>query len=53
MTMTKTENLPGPVSLQFLDELQRYVIADPFPFVIDLERCHGMWLVTLEGQDRV
>lgn len=44
-------NFPGPISQQMLDELQRYVIADPFPFVLDLERCHGMWLVTLEGQE--
>ena len=50
-TMSKTANFPGPVSQQMLDELQRYVIADPFPFVLDLEHCHGMWLVTLEGQE--
>lgn len=42
---------PGPISQQMLDELQRYVIADPFPFVLDLERCHGMWLVTQDGQE--
>jgi len=30
-----------------LDELKCYVIAAPYPFALDLERCHGMWLVTL------
>jgi L-lysine 6-transaminase len=34
-----------------LDELSRYVVADPYPFVIDLEKCHDTWLVTLEGQE--
>lgn len=31
-------------------ELQRYVIMDPQPFCLDLEKAEGMWLVTLEGQ---
>jgi L-lysine 6-transaminase len=31
-------------------ELRRYVIADPYPFVIDLARCDGMWLATVEGE---
>jgi L-lysine 6-transaminase len=34
-----------------LDELSRYVVADPYPFVLDLEKCHGAWLVTLEGRE--
>jgi len=34
-----------------LDELSRYVVADPYPFVIDLEKCHDAWLVTLEGRE--
>jgi L-lysine 6-transaminase len=34
-----------------LEELGRYVIATPQPFAIDLERSHGMWLVTPEGQE--
>jgi L-lysine 6-transaminase len=33
-----------------LDELARYVIATPYPFALDLERCEGMWLVTVDGQ---
>ncbi len=38
-------------SRQMLDELSHYVVADPYPFVIDLEKCHGAWLVTLEGKE--
>jgi L-lysine 6-transaminase len=34
-----------------LDELSRYVIAEPYPFVLDLEKCHGSWLVTQEGKE--
>jgi L-lysine 6-transaminase len=49
--MSNTTNFPGPVSQQMLDELSSYVITDPFPFALDLERCHGMWLVTMEGQE--
>lgn len=41
---------PGPISEQMLDELGRYVIATPMPFVLDLERCQGMWIVTVDGQ---
>jgi L-lysine 6-transaminase len=33
-----------------LQELRSYVIAEPYPFVVDLGRCEGMWLVTSEGQ---
>ncbi len=43
--------LPGPISKRMLDELSSYVIATPQPFVLDLERCHGMWLVTVDGQE--
>jgi L-lysine 6-transaminase len=34
-----------------LDELGKYVVAEPYPFVVDLERCHGSFLVTLEGRE--
>jgi len=44
-------NFPGPISRPLLDELGRYVIADPYPFALDLERCHGLWLVTVDGQE--
>lgn len=31
-------------------ELGRYVIADVYPFALDLSRSEGMWLVTVDGQ---
>ena len=34
-----------------LQELGRYVVATPQPFVLDLERCHGMYLVSVDGQE--
>lgn len=43
---------PGPVSAAMIAELERYVVADVHPFVLDLERCEGMWLVTADG-DRI
>lgn len=33
-----------------LDELNRYVVATPMPFAIDLEKCEGMYLQTVDGQ---
>jgi L-lysine 6-transaminase len=41
---------PGPKSAAMIEELCRYVIADLYPFVVDLERCQGMWLGTVDGQ---
>ena len=41
---------PGPVSAAMLDELSRYVIATPYPFVVDLEKSEGMYLATVDGQ---
>ena len=41
---------PGPASAPLIAELQRYVVMDPQPFVLDLERCHGMYLATVDGQ---
>jgi len=41
---------PGPISAQMLDELGKYVIAEPYPFVLDLEACEGMYLATVDGQ---
>lgn len=32
-----------------LEELGRYVIATPYPFVVDLARSEGMWLATVDG----
>lgn len=31
-------------------ELRDYVIADPYPFCLDLEQCSGMYLGTVEGR---
>ena len=41
---------PGPKSALMLEEMQKYVIADLFPFVVDLERSKGMYLATVDGQ---
>jgi L-lysine 6-transaminase len=41
---------PGPRSAEMLDELARYVIATPYPFVLDLEKSEGMYLATVDGQ---
>jgi L-lysine 6-transaminase len=32
-------------------ELGKYVIAEPYPFALDLEKGHGMTLVTVDGQE--
>ena len=40
---------PKPQSAAMLAELAEYVITEPFPFVVDLERCHGITTVTVEG----
>lgn len=42
---------PGPVSKAMLDELKSYVICEPYPFVLDLEKCLGMKLVTVDGDE--
>lgn len=41
---------PGPLSAAMLDELSTYVIAEPYPFVVDLEQSKGMELATVDGQ---
>ncbi len=41
---------PGPISRQMLDDLAACVIATPHPFVLDLGKCEGMWLETVDGQ---
>ena len=48
--ITKTIGFPGPISAKMLEELSEFVIATPYPFAIDLEKCEGMWLVTVDGQ---
>jgi L-lysine 6-transaminase len=37
-------------SAELISELQRYVVFQPHPFVLDLQRCEGMWLVTIDGR---
>lgn len=34
-----------------LAELGKYVIAEPYPFAVDLEKCSGMTLVTVDCQE--
>ncbi|MCX6886047.1 MAG: aminotransferase class III-fold pyridoxal phosphate-dependent enzyme [Verrucomicrobia bacterium] len=41
---------PGPRSAAMIEELGRYVIADLQPFVVDVERCEGMHLATVDGE---
>jgi len=48
--MMNSKQFPGPVSAAMIEELNRYVIVDVHPFVVDLERCEGMWLGTVDGQ---
>lgn len=48
--MSMQSSFPGPISAAMLDELSNYVIATPYPFVLDLEKCEGMWLQTVDGQ---
>lgn len=42
---------PGPRSQQLLDQMTDLVIFEPYPFVLDLAACHGMTLVTVDGQE--
>ena len=46
--MTTTPNNP---TRQMLEELSRYVIAEPYPLVLDLKKCHGSWLATIDGRE--
>ncbi len=41
---------PAQTSADLIAELQRYVVVDPHPFVVDLARCHDSYLVTIEGE---
>lgn len=42
---------PGPKSVEAIAKLQKCVIVDPYPFVLDIEGAHGMWLRTIDNQD--
>lgn len=48
--MSDPKKFPGPVSVEMIEELNRYVIVDVHPFVVDLARGEGMWLGTVDGQ---
>lgn len=47
---TANAPFPGPLSAAMIAELQSYVLADVHPFVINPEKCSGMWLETVDGQ---
>ena len=49
--LTSSAAFPGPISAKMLDELSQFVIATPYPFVLDLAKCNGMTLVTVDGQE--
>ncbi len=36
-------------SKEYLDEFSRYVVMEPYPFVIDLKHSKGMWIKTVDG----
>lgn len=43
--------VPSISSAQMIAELQRFVVVEPHPFALDLERCHDSYLVTVEGEE--
>ena len=47
--MSNPGNISGPVGDALIAELGKYVIAEVNPFVLDLARCDGMWLATVDG----
>lgn len=51
--MSKPSRFPGPQSGPLLKEMGGYVIAEPFPFVVDLAGSHRLVLRTLEGDELV
>lgn len=38
-------------SKDYLDEFAGYVVMDPFPYVIDLKNCRGMWIQSIDGDE--
>ncbi|HEY4789029.1 MAG TPA: aminotransferase class III-fold pyridoxal phosphate-dependent enzyme [Bacteroidales bacterium] len=36
-------------SQEYIDEFSRYVIMEPYPFVVDIKKSKGMWLYTVDG----
>ena len=47
---TKTSGFPGPKSREIIEKFTQYVAMTPQPFVLDLGRCEGMWLATVDGE---
>ncbi len=35
----------------YLDEFAKYVVMQPFSFVVDLKHSHGMWIHTIDGEE--
>ncbi len=40
---------PKSASEKIIKQLNDYVIVEPYPFVINLKGCRGMWIETIEG----
>lgn len=49
-TAPPTLKYPGPKSKAMLEELGNYVIAEPYPFCVDIAASEGMWLATIDNQ---
>ncbi|MBF0361601.1 MAG: aminotransferase class III-fold pyridoxal phosphate-dependent enzyme [Oligoflexia bacterium] len=45
------ETYPKELSKKMIDELNEYVIVDPYPFVINLKKSHGPWMITVDGDE--
>ncbi len=41
--------MPGRLSKRLIEELTRYVVVEPYPFVVDIQRSSGMWLAVVDG----
>ncbi|ESQ84407.1 hypothetical protein AEAC466_08625 [Asticcacaulis sp. AC466] len=52
MNMHTSPTYPRARSAEMLEELGKYVIAEPYPFVVDLANSKGMTLATVDG-DRI
>lgn len=37
------------LSKKYLDEFSKYVIMEPYPFVVDIQKSKGMYLATVDG----
>lgn len=47
--MNHDSRLLGPRGRAAIEELARYVVTEPRPFVLDLAESEGMWLATVDG----